>query len=521
MFYNGSNEYTDIYNISIGQTPSLSFSFEQEGCSGCLIFGMNETLDYTNLNKNVEGYYYQQYTATDRFGRYDLVYRVVIKVGNPLPGVNYPSEHIKYNYSDDWLDQLSNYETLTYNADGTTNTQSTVQSYTYDNQGNPTEITNFIYNDTEYHHAELNYDGRQLNEINIYTSSQSMTYTISYTYNDQGYRTSKTVDGLTTVYHLQGDKVLLESSNEYDIIYTYDYDGKLISFYYESDSNGINDGEYFYIRNQQDDITKIVNENGTIVVEYMYDAWGNLLEIKGSLKDSIGIDNPYRYRGYRYDEEISMYYLNSRFYDANIGRFINSDGLMGQQGNILGHNMYAYTQNNPVMYVDPSGMSPETNGIISLVYKEAYKSPSANFYLFDYGGIDYKTKGRLLSNQTTIIELYALTTFSGFGAPFMTTSVGGRVNFDKLSLYSSISLTSVNYGFATESGYGSFSVGMVGQTIFDVGVGITFEANNQYINIKAPLSLILVVSLSPAAAFVTATAAVVITMVELMNKEGE
>lgn len=87
----------------------------------------------------------------------------------------------------------------------------------------------------------------------------------------------------------------------------------------------------------------------------MYDAWGKLLEIDGSLKDTIGKINPYRYRGYRYDEEIAMYYLNGRFYDANIGRFINSDGLLGSQGNITGHNMYAYTLNNPVMNVDPSG----------------------------------------------------------------------------------------------------------------------------------------------------------------------
>jgi len=68
--------------------------------------------------------------------------------------------------------------------------------------------------------------------------------------------------------------------------------------------------------------------------------------------------NPYTYRGYRYDNETALYYLNSRYYDANIGRFINADGLLGQKGNILGHNMYAYTQNNPVMYTDSTGYAP-------------------------------------------------------------------------------------------------------------------------------------------------------------------
>ncbi|PAT01010.1 hypothetical protein CI105_08730 [Candidatus Izimaplasma bacterium ZiA1] len=75
----------------------------------------------------------------------------------------------------------------------------------------------------------------------------------------------------------------------------------------------------------------------------------------GSLGTSIGVLNPYRYRGYRYDNEISLYYLNSRYYDASIGRFINADGLLGAQGNIIGHNMYAYCQNNPVMYSDSTG----------------------------------------------------------------------------------------------------------------------------------------------------------------------
>jgi RHS repeat-associated protein len=88
---------------------------------------------------------------------------------------------------------------------------------------------------------------------------------------------------------------------------------------------------------------------------YQYDAWGN--EIGGY--DNSGKDlrnkNPYRYRGYRFDEETGLYYLNSRYYNPEIGRFINADGLMGETGDILGHNMYAYAKNNPVMRVDPSG----------------------------------------------------------------------------------------------------------------------------------------------------------------------
>ena len=129
------------------------------------------------------------------------------------------------------------------------------------------------------------------------------------------------------------------------------------------------------MRNQQGDITKIFKVIGNtkiILIEYEYDAWGNIIQVdynQSYLTEAQQVHsvNQYFYRGYRYDKEIDLYYLNSRFYNSNIGRFINADGLLGQQGNILGHNMYAYTQNNPVMYSDISGYAPEwlkTTGII-------------------------------------------------------------------------------------------------------------------------------------------------------------
>ena len=274
------------------------------------------------------------------------------------------SSKVHYNYSTDWLDQLTSTQTIMYDKNGDIDTTTTAQSFIYDDQGNPTTITNFMYDGTEYDHATLQYAGRQLESIYIFsTDPQSEPdVVISYTYNDQGYRTSKSVwtwasqSTITTEYHLQGDKVLLESDGTYAIIYTYDYDGKLISFNYDSNKNDTTKGiEYYYIRNQQGDITKIVDKDGTIVVEYTYDVWGKLLKTEGSLASTIGQYNPYRYRGYRYDDEISMYYLNSRFYDPNIGRFINGDVILGPPGNTLGHNIFSYSFNNPIRNVDPSG----------------------------------------------------------------------------------------------------------------------------------------------------------------------
>jgi len=102
-------------------------------------------------------------------------------------------------------------------------------------------------------------------------------------------------------------------------------------------------------------VTKIVDQSGNILVRYEYDAYGNILSMTGSHENTLGKRNSLTYRSYKYDREINLYYLNSRYYNPEIGRFISSDGLLGPVGNILGHNMYAYTQNNPVMFVDPSG----------------------------------------------------------------------------------------------------------------------------------------------------------------------
>jgi RHS repeat-associated protein len=116
--------------------------------------------------------------------------------------------------------------------------------------------------------------------------------------------------------------------------------------------NGI---EYYYIRNAQGDIIGLYDKNGIQVVSYIYDSWGKLISIDGSLKDTVGVKNPYRYRGYRYDSETGLYYLQSRYYNPEWGRFINADGIAGQIGELLGHNVFNYCKNDPVNLQDPSG----------------------------------------------------------------------------------------------------------------------------------------------------------------------
>jgi RHS repeat-associated protein len=93
-----------------------------------------------------------------------------------------------------------------------------------------------------------------------------------------------------------------------------------------------------------------------VVVHYVYDAYGKIVDIDSEPGYfTLAEINPYRYRGYRYDSETSMYYLNSRYYNPEVGRFINSDGLLGDYGDIQTTNMYSYCHNNPIANVDPSG----------------------------------------------------------------------------------------------------------------------------------------------------------------------
>ena len=94
------------------------------------------------------------------------------------------------------------------------------------------------------------------------------------------------------------------------------------------------------------------------MVEYTYDAWGNILDISGSKKDTLGQANPLRYRGYVYDHETQLYYCQSRYYDPEIGRWLNADSFTSTGQGFIGDNMFAYCNNNPIRLIDSSGFSP-------------------------------------------------------------------------------------------------------------------------------------------------------------------
>ena len=256
-------------------------------------------------------------------------------------------------------------------------------NYTYDNGGNilsRTEYTcsssgtvsgsgtttSYTYGDAEWGDLLTAYDGEEISYDGIgnplsyrgWTMSwqggrqlSSMTKgsdTLNFAYNESGLRTSKTVNGVSHSYVWQGSKLAADITDAYALYFHYDSSGEVIGF--TRTVNGT-DTEYFYVKNLQGDILKVITATGTEAATYTYDAWGKLLTSSGDMADV----NPMRYRGYFYDTESGLYYLQSRYYDPEVGRFINPDGYNSTGQGIIGTNMFAYCLNNPAIFSDDAG----------------------------------------------------------------------------------------------------------------------------------------------------------------------
>jgi len=179
-----------------------------------------------------------------------------------------------------------------------------------------------------------------------------------FTYDHNGLRIKKVVNGVTTNYTLNGKNVVHMTQGSHDLHFFYDAQGKPGMVTY-------NDVDYFYVYNLQGDVVALIDANGTQVVEYVYNAWGNPISKTGSLATTIGTLNPFRYRGYVYDEETGLYYLRSRYYKPAWRRFINSDGLISGTDDILNKAQFTYCSNNPVMMSDGEENWPDWGKLFS------------------------------------------------------------------------------------------------------------------------------------------------------------
>lgn len=323
-YYHGSES-----NATTNMVGGISYKLSSDKVLG-YSYNYNDTGNVENVYENgkkVAVYTYDElnqlvWYADTRTGRYIRIvydnYGNIQKMESYSLGTNWAPvkllETRTYSYGDtNWKDKLTEF-------DG--------DSITYDKNGNP-----LTYRDDMTFEWE---NGRILKKI---TTSEKA---IQMNYDSNGMRTQKSVDGVKTNYYYDSSNNLFALTQGNDtLFFYYDNSGEVMSV-------SCNGTMYYYIKDLQGDITEIVDKDGKAVAEYAYDAWGNMLtEDNGTL--TVGKLNPFRYRGYVYDEETGLYYLKSRYYDPLTGRFLNADVYCDtQSGTPLSTNMFAYCENNAI-----------------------------------------------------------------------------------------------------------------------------------------------------------------------------
>ena len=330
----GSKTFTSEYHFAAGgygtgSVTNLVASITQPGCNCGYGYDDNGNIASATLNGKWTGYTYdalgQLIQVNDhsdtRSGEngttwkytYDLGGNILKKERFAYADTTTPLETVTYTYGDaNWRDKLTavNGSTICYDAIGNPLNDGT-WTYTWQN-------------------------GRQLQKM------QKAGVTVEFVYNADGLRVQKTVNGVATKYTLHGKNVVHMTSGADELHFFYDAQNRPAVVVY-------NGTAYAYVKSLQGDIVAILDENGNAVVSYGYDAWGAPLWCTGELAETLGKVQPFRYRGYVFDEETGLYYLRSRYYNAERSRFVNADDCFSEK------NLYCYCINAPVERCDPSG----------------------------------------------------------------------------------------------------------------------------------------------------------------------
>ena len=329
---NSTTNLVSKYSQSYGSDSVLSYDYSYDNNGNITEIKQNGKLinkyTYDSLNELKEEYdyvnkFYINYSY-DGAGNLQNKYEQVLD-----PNYGYPTgtQHGNtYEYTDtSWEDKL---------------TKINGNNITYDANGNPLSYRDGMSFEWE--------NGRILKKINTSDSSIQMSY------DSNGMRTQKTVGGVKTNYYYDSDKNLIALVKGNDtLLFYYDSDGSATSFSY-------NGTMYFYVKNLQGDVIRIIDLAGTEVASYVYDAWGNIKDTNG--EPTIREINPIRYRGYVYDTETGLYYLQSRYYDPFAGRFLNADAYCDtMSGSPLSTNMFAYCENDSINYADYDGFRITVN----------------------------------------------------------------------------------------------------------------------------------------------------------------
>ena len=350
----GSKTFTSEYHFAAGgygtgSVTNLVASITQPGCNCGYGYDDNGNIASATLNGKWTGYTYDELgqliqvndhsdTRSGENGTtwkytYDLGGNILKKERFAYADTTTPLETVTYTYGDaNWRDKLTavNGNAIAYDAIGNPLSDGT-WTYTWQN-------------------------GRQLQKM------QKSGVTAEFVYNADGLRVQKTVNGVATKYTLHGKNIVHMTSGDDELHFFYDAQNRPAVVVY-------NGTAYAYVKSLQGDIVAILDENGNTVVSYGYDAWGAPLWCTGELAETLGKVQPFRYRGYVYDEETELYYLRSRYYAALRSRMLNHDSRLFKN-ETFEFNGYVYCMNNPIAYHDPSGTCVSCETVDEVGYRK-------------------------------------------------------------------------------------------------------------------------------------------------------
>ena len=348
--YSRSYTYKSVNSLrSTNQISGLSYT--ANGNTNLSSLSYNYTYDdrgnVTQIKQNgsvIATYEYNDQNQMISETRSGTSYRYTYDSAGNIKGVTNAGK--TYGYSNSyWKDLLTSFNGTDIHYEGQNGSPSAKPT-----SGNPTNW----YNGSSF--TDLAWaKGRQLISLTKEGSSPNSDEEITYTYDMNGIRSSKDVDGEVHTYLTQNGQVVrekIETGGTTKILdFVYDNNGQPFALCY-STNNGQTFTDYYYVTNLQGDVVRLVNSVGTTAAAYTYDAWGKLLSSSGTMA-SI---NPLRYRGYYYDTETGWYYLQSRYYDPTVGRFINADlPEYSAAFSLDDNNLFAYCGDNPVLRDDKDG----------------------------------------------------------------------------------------------------------------------------------------------------------------------
>lgn len=308
---------------------------------------------------------------------------------------------------------VTNTTLYTYDALGQLLTETVngevVNSMEYDNYGNITKKNGkaYTYGDATWKDLLTGFDGKTIEYDTQGNPVKYLGHTLTwekgrqlksfggntYTYNANGIRTSKTVNGVLHTYTLDGTKILREAWSGNTLVPLYDNEDSVCGILYNS-------VPYYFIKNLQGDVIAIVDKDAQTVARYTYDAWG-VPEVKFDSSDcKIATINPFRYHGYFYDEETGLYYLLSRYYNPDLGRFINADSIewLGTNERIIETNIFVYCKNDCVNLSDEVGF-----GGIDTLLSVLNSSIDILAKIIDMIGNSYNKERKALENSVKLL----------------------------------------------------------------------------------------------------------------------